>query len=124
MKIAIPVFQNKISPRFDNAQNFIFLDIEDDSIVDREELVTRGWIPSQTIKELIRRGVEGMICGGIDRASKQCLRHKGVLIYSWVTGEVADAVASFINHGLESGAILGREGKQKGRWRFGTETDT
>lgn len=121
MKIAIPVFQTKISPRFDRAQNFLLLDIVEDRVVDREELITHGWTPAATIKELLHRSVHGMICGGIDRDSMRRLHRSGVRVYSWVTGEVEDAVASYLSHGLESGIILGARGSRKERWRFRAE---
>jgi hypothetical protein len=48
----------------------------------------------------------------------QQLNFNGIKIYSWITGEIEDAVTRFLNHGLESGIILGPHGQRKGRWRF------
>lgn len=118
MKIAIPVFHTKISPRFDQTQGFVFLQMEHSSIIAREKLTTKGWSVIAKMKQLVDLGVDTLICGGIDRASLQYLSFNGVKIYSWVTGEVEDAVACFLDNRMKPGIILGEQGKMKGRWQF------
>jgi len=120
MKIAIPVFQTKISPRFDSTQGFILLQIEKRNVMKREELPTKDWPSSAKIKQLADLGVDTLICGGIDLESMQQLNFNGIKIYSWITGEIEDAVTRFLNQGLESGIILGTHGSRKGRWQFCT----
>ena len=118
MKIAIPVFHTKISPRFDSTQGFILLQIENSNVIKREKLPTKNWPPSAKIKQLVDLEVDTLICGGIDLESMQQLNFKGIKIYSWITGEIEDAVTRFLNQGMESGIILGPHGRRKGRWRF------
>ncbi|CAB1055577.1 hypothetical protein D1BOALGB6SA_310 [Olavius sp. associated proteobacterium Delta 1] len=118
MKIAIPVFHTKISPRFDSTQGFILLQIEKSNVTKREKLPTKGWPSSAKIKQLVDLGVDTLICGGIDLESMQQLNFNGIKIYSWITGEFEDAVTRFLNQGLESGIILGTHGRRKGQWRF------
>jgi len=120
MKIAIPVFQTKISPRFDSTQGFILLQIEKRNVMKREELPTKDWPSSAKIKQLVDLGVDTLICGGIDLESMQQLNFNGIKIYSWITGEIEDAITRFLNQGLESGIILGTHGSRKGRWQFCT----
>ena len=118
MKIAIPVFHTKISPRFDSTQEFILLKIEQRSVIAREQLSTGGWPLAAKVKQLVNSGVDTLICGGIDRESLQHLSFNGLKVYSWVTGEVEDAITCFLDHGLESGIILGTQGTPQGRWLF------
>jgi len=118
MKIAIPVFQTKISPRFDSTQGFILLQIEKNNVIKRENLTTKDWPSSAKIKQLVDLEVDTMICGGIDLESMHQLNFSGIKIYSWITGEIEDAVTRFLDQGLESGIILGPRGQRKGRWRF------
>ena len=118
MKIAIPMFQTKISPRFDQTQRFVLLEIENDNIIARETLTTQGWPVLDKMKHLVDLGVNTLICGGIDRASLQYLGFKGIKIYSWVTGEVEDAVSCFLSHRMRPGIILGKHGTMIGRWQF------
>ena len=118
MKVAIPAFHTKISPRFDSTQGFILLQIEKSDVVKRENLPTNNWPPSAKIKQLVDLKIDTLICGGIDLESMQQLNFNGIKIYSWITGEIEDAVTRFLNQGLESGIILGPRGQRKGRWRF------
>jgi len=118
MKTAIPVFHTKISPRFDETQGFVLLETENASVVARENLATKGWSVIEKMKQLVELGIDTLICGGIDRASLQYLSFNGVKVYSWVTGEVDDAVACFLDNRMKPGIILGKQGKMKGRWQF------
>jgi predicted Fe-Mo cluster-binding NifX family protein len=118
MKVAIPVFHTKISPRFDSTQGFLLLQIEKSDVIKRENLPTKNWPSSAKIKELVDLEIDTLICGGIDLESMQQLNFNGIKIYSWITGEIEDAVTRFLNQGLESGIILGPRGQRKGRWRF------
>ena len=118
MKVAIPVFHTKVSPRFDSTQEFVLLQIEKNDVIKRENLPTKNWPSSAKIKQLVDLEIDTLICGGIDLESMQQLSFNGIKIYSWITGEIEDAVTRFLNQGLESGIILGPRGQRKGRWRF------
>jgi predicted Fe-Mo cluster-binding NifX family protein len=118
MKLAIPVFHTKISPRFDQAQGFVLLETNHSEVVTREDLATRGWPEIDKMRQLVELGIETLICGGIDRASLQYLSFNGVNVYSWVTGEVDDAVTCFLDNRMKPGMILGDQGKMMGRWQF------
>jgi len=118
MKLAIPVFHTKISPRFDQAQGFVLLETRHAEVLDREELATKGWPEIDKMRQLVDLEIETLICGGIDRASLQYLSFNGVNVYSWVTGEIDDAVACFLDNRMKPGIILGEHGKMIGRWQF------
>lgn len=118
MKIAIPMFHTKISPRFDQAQGFLLLEIENAGVIARENLNTKDWSVLSKMKYLVALGVDTLICGGIDRASLQYLNARGLNIYSWVTGEAEDAVSCFLSNRMKPGIILGAHGKMDRRWQF------
>lgn len=118
MKVAIPVFQTKISPRFDQTQGFLVFETENASIITRENLITKGWSVFDKMKQLVDLEIDTLICGGIDRASLQYLSFNEINVYSWVTGEVEDAVICFLDNRMKPGIILGEKGTMKGRWQF------
>ncbi|MBW2297798.1 MAG: hypothetical protein JRF32_09350 [Deltaproteobacteria bacterium] len=120
MKLAIPVFHTKISPRFDQAQGFVLLETENAGVVSRENLSTKGWTVIEKMRQLLEQRVDTLICGGIDRSSLQYLSFNGINVYSWVTGEVEGAVACFLDNRMRPGIILGDRGEMKGRWQFCT----
>jgi len=118
MKIAIPVFHTKISPRFDQTQGFILIETEGNRVTAKEQMATPGWSVTAKMKQLVNMGIDTLICGGIDRASMQYLSFNSIKIYSWVTGEVDDALACFLDNRMRPGIILGHQGRMKGRWQF------
>ena len=118
MKLAISAFNSKISARFDQTQEFVLIKTEGSTIVSKEQMATPGWPVTAKMKQLVDLDVDTLICGGIDRASMQYLSFNRVKIYSWVTGEVDDAVTCFLDNRMRPGIILGEQGKMKGRWQF------
>lgn len=118
MKLAIPVFRTKISPRFDETQGFVLVETSGGDVVSRENLATSGWSEIEKMKRLLDLGVDALICGGIDRASLQYLSFNGVTVFSWVTGEVEDALICYLDNRMKPGIILGEQGKMTGRWQF------
>ena len=107
MKIAIPLFDRRVSPRFDCAQDFLLTSVENGEIIERRKLSASDWTCRQRVKKLNELGVETLICGGIDRLSAGLLTFYGVMIYSWVTGIAEDGLRTFLRGQLESG-INGR----------------
>ena len=124
MKIAIPLFDRRVSPRFDCASSFLVVSVENGVIVESRKLSTSGLTCRARIKKLSRLGVETLICGGIDRQSVGLLTFYGIMIYSWVTGIAKDALHTFLSGELESGTMVGLGGRPRGKWRFRGKTKT
>ncbi len=104
MKIAIPTFGTRVSPRFDCAQAVLIVSVEDAESAGREELVASGWAPRQRINKLLELGVDMVICGGIDRWSAESLQSAGVTIHGWMAGEIEDVLAALLRGELDSEA--------------------
>lgn len=123
MKIAIPVFDKRISPRFDCAQRFVIAVVENGEVIEREELPAALWTPLERVKKLSDLGVDTLICGGIDEVSARRLIFHRVRIYSWVTGKAEEAIYSLLRGELESGIMVGPGGRRRGKWRFRGNND-
>ena len=61
MKLAIPVFHTKISPRFDQAQGFVLLETNHSEVIAREEMATRGWTEVDKMRQLVDHLTSTMI---------------------------------------------------------------
>ena len=118
MKIAIPLFDRRIAPRFDCAQDFLLAVAENGEVIEHEELSATRWTPLERVEKLKDLNVDIVICGGIDNVSARRLNFYRVRIYSWVTGEAEDALQSLIRGELEPGIMVGPGGRRRGRWRF------
>ena len=113
MKIAIPTFGTRVSPRFDCAGAVLVLTVDDGKASERQEFAASDWALHERISKLLELGVDTVICGGIDQWSVESLRSAGVTIYGWVSGEVEDALAALLQGELDSEPAV----QAGGRWR-------
>lgn len=119
MKIAIPLFENRISPRLDCARKVLLVDVaeKDRRVVFSEERV----LPSDGMGENSDfygvNDIAVVICGGISVELEDFLLKNGIRVISWVTGEAQKALDFFLQGKLVSGAML-CPGMRMRRWRF------
>jgi predicted Fe-Mo cluster-binding NifX family protein len=118
MKIAIPLFERRIAPRFDCAQSFLLAVVQNGELFECQEIPAEQWSPLERVKRLSDWGVNTLICGGIDKVSARGLILHSVEIYSLVTGVAEDALNSFLKGELEPGIMVGSGGHRCGRWQF------
>jgi predicted Fe-Mo cluster-binding NifX family protein len=97
MKVAIPTFGSRVSPRFDCSNLFLVVSTDGRQIVERREFSATDLTPRERISQLLRMGVEVVVCGGIDRWSAASLRDAGITLYSRVTGESDDALDALLS---------------------------
>jgi predicted Fe-Mo cluster-binding NifX family protein len=115
MKVAIPMFQKRVSPCFECAPRFLLVDITNDQVV---EIDTVGWSANDRIKKFAESGVDTVICGGIDKMSARRLEHQGIKVHSWVSGEATDALRCLVRGKMDSEIMVGPNGCRRGRWHF------
>jgi predicted Fe-Mo cluster-binding NifX family protein len=106
MKIAIPTFATRVSPRFDCAQSVLVVTVDDGDASERRELSAGDWAPHERVDRLLELGVDTVICGGIDCWSVASLQSAGVTVYGWITGEIEDALAALLQGNLDSDAEM------------------
>lgn len=118
MKIAIPLFGTRVSPRFDYAHIFLVLEVENGRILQRQNLLVQESTPVEKIRRLAELEVDTFICNGIDRCSQRQLVCREIKVFSWITGEAEDVLRCFLDGKLESCMMMGPGGRCCGRWRF------
>jgi predicted Fe-Mo cluster-binding NifX family protein len=97
MKIAIPIFGTRISPRFDCAPSIAILECENGAVINRRE-VSIGKPPR--IRLLVKEKVDVLICGGIRRWDFDMLRDHGIEVYFDLCGEAEAVIRAFLNNEL------------------------
>lgn len=122
MKVAIPTFGPRVSPRFDYAPGLLLINLEDGKVVGSEKFSLQAWDRFQRLQKLRDLGVQTVICGGIDGNSAQILTGYGIRVIAWVAGEADEALQFFLEGKLRPGVELGprwRRGRRRGqrlRW--------
>ena len=101
MKVAVPTFGDRVSPRFDCAASFLVAIVDKGEISDRRVLDASQWAPHDRINRLIALGVQVVVCGGIDRWSAESLRSVDITLYGWVSGTVEESLDALVRGELE-----------------------
>lgn len=118
MKIAIPMFNNRVSPRFDFASKILIATIDNGKVGDKKEYSLINLNPIRRSILLNELGVNVLICGGVSCFSKRLLMSKGIGVIPMVQGEIEEVLTLFINDKVNSAIvpiIQGKRGKCKGR---------
>jgi len=119
MKIAIPLFGTRISPRLDCAKKILLIHAEekDRQVVSFEETDFQAGIAGENIEFYLSNEIAVIICGGISIEMQDLLIKHKIKVISWVTGEADKALDLFLEGKLVSGAML-CPGMRVKRWRF------
>lgn len=119
MKIAIPLFGTRISPRFDCAPGLLLIttDSKGKDIIEKNEIIFINNNYIERINQLKSSGVDVVICGGISNDMLELLKGQNIKVIPWVTGESQDALSLFLQRRLVPGTIL-CPGRRMKRWRF------
>ena len=93
MKVAIPLWQGRVSPVFDEASRILIVDISNGEEKSRQEesLLTRN--PFKRAQALPRLGVDLLICGMISQTQQTALDSVGIQIIPHICGHMEDVIA-------------------------------
>jgi predicted Fe-Mo cluster-binding NifX family protein len=99
MKIAVPLFRNRVSPYFGASSKFLVVETEGKSIRQVSKLDIVDETPMAISTHLIRLGVEKIICGGIQSFYKDWLIKKGVNVVDNQKGIAIKIVKESLGNG-------------------------
>jgi predicted Fe-Mo cluster-binding NifX family protein len=104
MKIAISLFGNKVSPRFDLSPELWIITENKGKMVQQEKISLSGLNIPQRIEKLTLNGISKLICGGIHDFSLDQLRTMGIDVFHNVIGEADIALNYFLRGELYPGS--------------------
>ncbi|MBW1803407.1 MAG: hypothetical protein JRJ85_22085 [Deltaproteobacteria bacterium] len=92
MKIAIPLFKERVAPFFGASSQILLVDIQDGIVRQEYKWQVGGQGPLEIARCLLDLGVEKMVCGGINRFQKEWLIGKGISVQDNKRGAVKDII--------------------------------
>jgi predicted Fe-Mo cluster-binding NifX family protein len=96
MKIAVPLFNDRVAPHFGSSSMTLLVDIRDGKI-EREALWELGGEnPLVIARRLLDLGVEKIICGGIHSYCKEWLISKGISVLDNQRGVAREVVEKLV----------------------------
>ena len=121
MRLAIPVWQGRISPVFDVAGQLLLVELTDGREIAREERLVEGDTPDERARKLAELGIGTLICAGISQPLEAMLGGCGIRVIARICGGVKEVLAAFMagRLGEERFAMPGCCGQRRQRYRGG-----
>lgn len=94
MRLAVPVWENRVSPVLDSASRLLILEVKEGGELYRSEIDLDEKDLSRRCRRIRKLGVDALICGAVTRRLSDMIRASGVFIIRGVSGspgEVLDA---------------------------------
>ncbi|OGP89099.1 MAG: hypothetical protein A2156_11610 [Deltaproteobacteria bacterium RBG_16_48_10] len=113
MKIAIPIFENRISPRFDFSPEMWVIEVERGKVVGQEKFSTANLNLPQRLEQITSNGVDKVICGGIDGFCQSQLGSRGIDVVQDVIGDAEIVFDLFMRGRLRPGFCCERRGRRR-----------
>ena len=96
MKIAIPIWENRVSPLFDNAAHIMLAEGKGNIIEKQEILNVESLTLFQRIDLLQKLHVDVFVCGGITRPILENIRNKNIRTIPFVCGDVKELLHALL----------------------------
>jgi len=95
MRVALAVWESRVSPVFDTARQILVADVEDGQIVNRHHEVLGEDGPLRKAARLRELGVDVLICGAVSRPLADVIAASGIRLVPFVTGDVEQTLAAY-----------------------------
>ncbi len=110
MKLAIPIWEGRVSNVFDFAQKAVIVEFNGAEELARSELPLSGQGPAR-VTALRHLGIDTLICGAISRVSASWASACGIRLVPYVTGHIDEVIEAYRNEQLDSQQFV-----LPGRW--------
>lgn len=121
MKVAIPLFGSRVSPRFDCGAEMLLAEVEDGAARTVGQVPDGEGNPLQRVAHLRELGVNAVICGAVTGFLLRHLAANGIRVFPWVFCEASEALDAFargeLPRTLPWGAGRGRGACRRGMGR-------
>lgn len=96
MKVALTVWENRISPLFDSAGMLLIADIEKGGNVKKHFEPIENGLAFSRVARLVELGVNVLICGGISDFFASLIEARRIKIVPFAAGPVEEVLEAFL----------------------------
>ena len=97
MRIAVPIWGNKVSPVLDTASKLLILESLGPAEISRREAYLNEQEISRRCFRIRKLGVDVLICGAISRAFADLLQASGIDIIQGISGKIEEILEAYLN---------------------------
>lgn len=105
MRVAIPLWQGRVSPVFDEASRILLVDVVENQEKSRQEESLAVRNPFERAQMLPKLGVKLLICGMISQTQQTALASAGIRIIPHICGSMEEVIAALLDGRIERGAL-------------------
>ncbi|MEJ5363308.1 MAG: hypothetical protein WBK20_00760 [Spirochaetota bacterium] len=98
--IALPIFNDRLSPLLDEARRFVVLTLNDNTISERTVIDFDEQSAFIRIERLKEMGVTVLLCGALSDVLARFIIDREILLYSWLNGTIDEVVEQYIKGAL------------------------
>jgi predicted Fe-Mo cluster-binding NifX family protein len=95
MKVAIPIWNSRVSPVLDAAGQLLVVQIENGTEQTRQTIGLATVHPGWRAHFIAEMGVDTLICGALSRHLERLLTATGITVCPWISGEVEEVLSAF-----------------------------
>ncbi len=124
--IAVPVFQDRVSPLMDVSNRYIIYETEDGKIKQRIDISLNADAESQRVEKLKEIGVNTIICGAVSGYVAHIVDEKGMRLLSMIYGPIDEIIEHYLKNSLGTycsgaGACNGRKRQRRAQCSSGAK---
>ncbi|MGD8961261.1 MAG: hypothetical protein PVF29_11565 [Desulfobacterales bacterium] len=105
-RVAIPVFESRVSPVLDSCQRMVVVDIEKGCEIRRQELNLDKMSIHERIEVIARWGIRKIICAGVSDVMCRFLAGKNIDLVSGIAGELEKIINAYICNRLDDACYI------------------
>jgi predicted Fe-Mo cluster-binding NifX family protein len=95
MRVALTVWNGRVSPVFDVCTEALILDIDNGRVTASFRLALSNEEPAGRTHQLADSAVGTLICGAISNEARQQLESRGIHVIAFVAGDAEPVIAAF-----------------------------
>ena len=96
MRIAISIWEDKISPLFDTASKLLIIENETQKESSRYEVYLLKQDISKKCRFIQSLNIDVLICGGVSRQFSEMLKASGIEVISGISGPARDVLEAYL----------------------------
>ena len=100
-KVAIPIFQNRVSPVLDSCRHMLLIDMEQHTDMKRETVYMDEMSLTERCRIFAKLGVTIVICGGVSEVFSNMLMGANIRLINGIAGEIDDVITAFLEERLD-----------------------
>ena len=105
-RVAIPVFESRVSPVLDSCHRMVVVDIEKGCEIHRQELTLEKMSITERIDVMARWGIRKIICAGVSDVMCRFLAGRNIALVSGIAGELEKVINAYICNRLDNACFV------------------